>query len=183
MPQTFSKQSQSGEIGVAVVHELVSRLSHAWHPRGNLDFGIDGQIELCDPITGEALNRHLQVQVKSRKRLDGKTNEGFYFSCSSDHVEYWLKSTLPVLLIVVDPTQDLAWWKDVSAWFASPGHAATGRVEFDWEADLIGPQTRLAWLALGAPSHAPAIEVQRGTEMLDLSLLPRDGGERVKVAG
>jgi hypothetical protein len=48
--------SHIGDSGVALIHQTqtINRMGFVWHERsGTLDAGIDGEIELRDPSTGE----------------------------------------------------------------------------------------------------------------------------------
>lgn len=134
---------------------------------------MDGEIELVDPSTRQALNKLLLAQVKGRRDLRGETADSFYFVCERDHIDYWLNADVPVLLIVVKRATKEAWWKDVTSWFSDSAARETGRVEFDKVSDRLHPATTaMDWLALGAPSSAPAIATRTVPETLTTNLLP-----------
>jgi len=42
-------------------------MDYIWNPRGPIEAGIDGIIEVCDPNTGAALNSIIQVQSKATR--------------------------------------------------------------------------------------------------------------------
>ncbi|MBS3941354.1 MAG: DUF4365 domain-containing protein [Actinobacteria bacterium] len=173
MPKTYTHGAQTGETAIATIHGLVAELGHVWHPRGQQDFGVDGEIELVDPVTRRALNKLLLAQVKGRSDLRGETSESFYFVCEQDHIDYWLNADVPVLLLVVKRATKEAWWKDVTSWFRDPAVRETGRVEFHKVSDRLElATTGLDWLALGAPSAAPAITTRTVPETLSTNLLP-----------
>jgi hypothetical protein len=56
-----------GDSGIALIHQMVNKMGFAWHER-KLDAGIDGEIELRNPVTGEVANRLILVQSKARDR-------------------------------------------------------------------------------------------------------------------
>jgi hypothetical protein len=173
MPKTYTDAAQTGETAMATVHGLVAELGHVWHPRGQQDFGVDGEIELVDPVDRRALNKLLLAQVKGRSELRGETSESFYFVCEQGHIDYWLNADVPVLLLVVKRATKEAWWKDVTSWFSDPIARKTGRVEFDKVSDRLRPATTaMDWLALAAPSAAPAIGTRTIPETLTTNLLP-----------
>lgn len=172
MPKTYTQAAQTGETAVATVHGVVADLGHVWHARGAQDFGIDGAIELVDPSNRQALNKLLLVQVKGRSELQGETEDSFYFVCQQAHVDYWLNADNRVLLIVVKRQTKEAWWKDLTSWFENATARQTGRVEFDKAADRLDATTSRDWLALGAPSAAPALMTGTIPETLTTNLLP-----------
>jgi hypothetical protein len=63
--KTYTDATMTGDAGIALIHRRTSEMGFAWHPRGSLDAGIDGEIELRDPATDAALNKILFVQSKA----------------------------------------------------------------------------------------------------------------------
>lgn len=49
-----------GDSGIALIHQMINKVGLVWHER-KLDAGIDGQIELCNPATGEVANKLILV--------------------------------------------------------------------------------------------------------------------------
>ena len=58
--------AQIGDGGIALIHQLVNKMGFIWHER-KTDAGIDGEIELRNPVTGEVANRLILVQSKARR--------------------------------------------------------------------------------------------------------------------
>ena len=58
----LSSQSLIGQQGVNLVERIVLEMKYAWRPTPVFDVGIDGEIEVCDPVTGEATNSYIKVQ-------------------------------------------------------------------------------------------------------------------------
>lgn len=120
-----------GDSGIALIHMLVNKMGFAWHER-NLDAGIDGEIELRNPATGEVANRIILVQSKASERpFPGENERGFHYLCKDADVDYWMGAEVPVLLICSHPNTGEAWWMHVQSWFADPAHRASGRIDFD----------------------------------------------------
>jgi phosphatidylserine/phosphatidylglycerophosphate/cardiolipin synthase-like enzyme len=76
------------------------------------DFGIDAEIEICDDAV--PTGRLIKLQIKSglswfRERQD----QGVVFRGSSSHFKYWLGHSLPVVLVLYDPSSEQAWWVPV----------------------------------------------------------------------
>jgi Domain of unknown function (DUF4365) len=54
-----------GELGETAVKKLVLEMQFVYDPRGRLEAGTDGIIELRDPNSGAPLGKLLGVQVKA----------------------------------------------------------------------------------------------------------------------
>ena len=94
-----SRSAHIGDAGIALIHQRVSAMDHVWHER-TVDAGIDGTIELRDPATGEVSNCHLQVQSKAGDNdFPGETADRFHYDCDERDLDYWMKSSMPVLLV------------------------------------------------------------------------------------
>lgn len=126
----LSRSELIGDAGIALIHSKISAMGHAWRAQ-NLDAGIDGSIELRDPATGEMSNRHILVQSKASDNLfPGETAERFHFICDDRDLEYWMKSSQPVLLICSHPKAGEAWWVHIQSYFAEPARRADRRIDF-----------------------------------------------------
>ncbi len=64
----ITTQSIIGQSGVNLVERIVLQMKYAWRPTPIFDVGIDGEIEVCDPVTGEATNAIVKAQIKSTTR-------------------------------------------------------------------------------------------------------------------
>lgn len=60
-----TKPSAIGEKGIALISLRVSEMGHLWHPTSGVDSGIDGEIELRDPGSGEVRDFRIGVQSKA----------------------------------------------------------------------------------------------------------------------
>lgn len=77
------------------------------------DFGIDAQVELV--LDGCATGRLLGVQVKSGPSYFSDQRDGHIFHWTGKPtVKYWLDCTLPVILVLCDPSTARAYWVHVT---------------------------------------------------------------------
>src|SRR5262249_48755203 len=131
-PKTLSKQALSGQRGVNTLESLILSFGSIWNPTAALDVGIDGNVELCDPETGEALGLLIRVQ---RKSVPGpflaETVSSFEFVCDERDLDYWFKGNVPVILVVSRPASDEAYWISIRDYFADAAARSTRRVVFD----------------------------------------------------
>jgi hypothetical protein len=85
--------------------------------RSQHDYGIDLTIYTYD-ANGEVQNGQIVVQVKATERLrvlaDGQT---IAFAVARSDLEFWLHEPMPVILIVYDAREDVAYWLYLQAYF------------------------------------------------------------------
>lgn len=112
-------------------------MGHHWHPgSGDLDTGIDGEIELVDVSTDEVRNFRIGVQSKATEGIwRSETDEGFFYRAKPTDISYWLGGNQPVLLVCSRPKSDEAYFRDVHQWASDPKTRATGLVDFDKRRD------------------------------------------------
>jgi hypothetical protein len=81
------------------------------------DYGYDGMIETFYP-NGEAHNLSFMVQLKSTDVIQQSLqNEGFIVDLSRRDLELWLTSRLPVLLILYDAQEEVAYFTELQTYF------------------------------------------------------------------
>lgn len=91
------------------------QLGQVYHRRSGLDFGLDGVIELvAGEGAGEATGREIGVQVKRGLSVLTKTRYGWTLYCSSQHANYWLNHSLPIIVVHAEPGTDRLRWRHVS---------------------------------------------------------------------
>lgn len=158
--------AQIGDGGIALIHQLVNKMGFTWHER-KTDAGIDGEIELRNPVTGEVANRLILVQSKaSDGRFPGENDWSFHFLCRQADIGYWMSADVPVLLICSHPNTGEAWWMHVQGWFSDPAHRAAGRIDFDKRTQRFGTEAAHRLLNLADPhgrAHVAAAEHRKET--------------------
>jgi Domain of unknown function (DUF4365) len=81
------------------------------------DYGYDGMIDTFDE-QGQAHNLQLMIQLKSTDVIQqSPQNGGFNVDLSKRDLELWLKSVLPVLLILYDAQLEIAYFIDLQTYF------------------------------------------------------------------
>jgi hypothetical protein len=127
-------QAVTGESGVHLIARIVDEMGHIWHPAVGPDSGIDGQIELRDPATGELRNVRLGVQSKATTgKWDRETEHEFSYRPEPHDIAYWLSSNQPVLLICSRDGE--AYWRSVQEWARDPVARAKGYLRFNKQND------------------------------------------------
>ena len=111
----LSRSQQTGSAGVTIVQRLVeSKLK--WRFRRNHqedDFGIDGYIDVVSD-SGQVVGKMLAVQIKTGSTyLDTSHSKQLLFKGDLKHLNYFLNTPIPVLVVVVDEKRGSAYWAQV----------------------------------------------------------------------
>ncbi|RVP98282.1 DUF4365 domain-containing protein [Sinorhizobium meliloti] len=105
-----------GQLGEALVEATMLQLGQLYDRRAGLDFGVDGVIELTTGDTEKrATGRQVGVQVKRGLSNIVETRYGFTHYCTEAHANYWLRHSLPIIVVHSDPTTGRLRWRDVSS--------------------------------------------------------------------
>jgi hypothetical protein len=166
-----SKQSRIGRAGIDLIARRVGDMGHHWHPgSGDLDTGIDGEIELVDVSNDEVRNFRIGVQSKATEGIwRSETEKGFYYRAKPDDITYWLGGNQPVLLVCSRPKTNEAYFRDVHQWASDSKTRAKGLVDFDkardrFDADaadrLFAAEARVP-IVLEPPGPLPHPEVAK----------------------
>jgi hypothetical protein len=161
-----------GALGENFIKDVVLRMGHVFNCI-QIDSGLDGNIELRDPATGEMLNLLLRVQVKSTTRFQSDTADGFSFTCDARDIEYWLKGNTPNILVVCNPKERVAYWKSIRDYFATPERRKTRTVGFSKSEDTFNESASGRLFDLARPTDSGLyMEAPRQSELLTTNLLP-----------
>lgn len=121
-----------GQLGINLIEEIVLNMGLVWRPTSIHDTGIDGEIEVRVPETGEVTNHIVKVQSRATTgRFTGETDTHFEYVCKLKDVEYWISGNVPVVLIVSRPKNREAYWIHVNEYFKDPKRLKDCRVFFN----------------------------------------------------
>ena len=111
----LSSAQRKGAAGVTVVTGLVEN-ELKWRFRRNHqedDFGIDGYVDIVRK-DGAVLGKCFAVQIKTGPSHVAKTSEqGLLLYGELKHLNFFLNSPVPVVLVWVDDSVNRAWWVHV----------------------------------------------------------------------
>ena len=171
--KTYSESDQIGEEGQRLVALTVTRLGHIWHDR-RVDHGVDGEIELVDPVRRSVSNVHVLVQSKATAgRFPGETESSFHFRLGAADVAYWRGGSNRVIVVCSRPRTSEIWWAPVGRAESPPPGGKSWRLDFDKQRDRLDADSvgrLLSW----ATADLPGLEVsgrQRRAETLETNLL------------
>lgn len=101
--------------GISYVGLTASKMGFVWREVSNTDLGIDGYLEVV--VNGAPIGL-IAVQVKSGPSYITYPNESrFSFPAEGKHVRYWLSYRIPVIIIVYDPSAEIAYWLYIQDYF------------------------------------------------------------------
>ena len=108
----YTRSAKQGNAGVGIVSRIVED-EFGWLFRQNhqeRDFGIDGQIDVVTE-GGDVTGQLLGCQIKCGPSFLRETNRwGFVYRGETKHFNYLANYTVPVIIIVCDPTSGEAYW-------------------------------------------------------------------------
>jgi len=88
-------------------------IGFAFREQSESDFGIDAHAELVE--SEQPTGQLLGIQLKSGPSyLSEAEGDGYAFRTDREHVEYWLKHALPVLICLCDVDAHLIYWQVVN---------------------------------------------------------------------
>ena len=173
LQKTYSESDQIGEEGQRLVALTVTQLGHIWHDR-RIDHGVDGAIELVDPLRRSASNVHLMVQSKATaERFPAETTTSFHLLLGAIDVTYWRGGSNRVIVVCSKPRDGDIWWAPADRATPPPPGRKSWRLEFDKERDRLDAST-IDYLRTWATDDRPGQEVsgrQRRPEILETNLL------------
>lgn len=104
-----------GERGEALVKAAFLEIGFLYEPRGRLEAGVDGLVELRDPSTGQVRGLILAVQVKTmlEGRYSYETDDGFEYLLDANDLDYWRQSNIPVVIVLCRLSDKTLYWKPV----------------------------------------------------------------------
>ena len=181
-----TQQSIIGQQGANLIEQIVFRMGYVWRATSIFDVGIDGEIEIRDPVTGEMTNTIIKVQAKATtKSFQAETDNSFEYSCTQRDLDYWLRGNVPVVLIICRPDTNEAYWISIRDYFTDTAVQKTRKVRFDKQHNCFDAScdAALKKLALPKDSGIYFAPLQK-TETLYTNLLKVTSfGSKIYVAG
>lgn len=152
MAKKVTPQSIIGQMGANLIERVVLQMRYVWRPLLIFDVGIDGEIEICDPATGEATNTIIKVQAKATTRpFQAETPDSFEYLCEKRDLDYWLRGNAPVILVVCRPDTEEAYWVSIKDYFRDSSVQKARKVHFDKHRDRFDASCAPALKQLALP--------------------------------
>jgi hypothetical protein len=162
-PKKLTRERLIGQQGINLIERTVLEMGSRWSPE-ILDVGLDGIIELCDPITRSALGVVVQVQSKATaKRFERETATQLEYTCDQRDLDYWLQCNTPVILVISRPATSEAYWISIKDYFREPIRRQSGKVTFSKIVDRFDANSwhALRHMAVRRENVSPHRHVER----------------------
>lgn len=139
MSKTITDSQIIGQLGESIVRQRALKMGFVFQHHGPLEAGIDGILEIRDPVNGSMTGQLVAVQVKTTSQdFAGETRDGFDYTMRKEDVAYWRDTSIPVIIVLVHSEKETAYWKHVSDGHG-PGHR---RLRFDKARDVFDERAR-----------------------------------------
>lgn len=167
MAKRITDNQLLGELGETVIKKLVLEMHFIYDPRGRLEAGTDGIVELRDPKNGAPLGKLLGVQVKSTDsgQYIRETHQGFEYLLKPNDLNYWRSSNIPVIIVVWRQSDGSAYWKNVTDCVSGEER----RLKFDKTTDVFDARCADRIGALTIDRRTPGVylpPLNRGEEAI-----------------
>jgi Domain of unknown function (DUF4365) len=107
-------KSRTERIGIAGTQLIFNKLGWIFREQPIEDYGIDAHVEVVE--SNLATGKLIALQIKSGKSyFQEKTSDGFVFRGDLEHLEYWQKHSLPVLVVLYHADDEIAYWQVVNS--------------------------------------------------------------------
>jgi hypothetical protein len=122
-----------GQKGINLIEAAVMEMGYVWKPTtATTDAGIDGDIEIRDPQTGEATNFIIRVQSKATEgELEAETDNSFVYRVKENDLAYWLRGNAPVILVVAKLATKELFWSPIKEYFNTAEKQKQRKIVFD----------------------------------------------------
>ena len=130
----LSQQQLIGQRGELLVGERSLSLGFAFHSLNRLETGVDGLLELRDPVTQVMLAKWVGVQVKTteKARYTAENDARFEYLLNPADLAYWQGSNIPVIIVLLRLEGGEMFWKPVETGVDGESR----RLLFDKTADI-----------------------------------------------
>jgi Domain of unknown function (DUF4365) len=117
MKKQRTRQHIIEDLGLNHIEKQILLSGNVWSRYPTNDYSYDGMIETFNK-EGEAENQVFMVQLKSTDSIQlSPQKEGFIVDLSKKDLERWLTCAYPVLLILYDAQQEIAYFTDLQTYF------------------------------------------------------------------
>jgi hypothetical protein len=181
--KTISTQGLTGQRGINFIEKVVLDMHSRWTASGPNEVGIDGYIELFDPVSREPLGLTLAVQSKVVTSI-AESKPTFDYWCDASDLEYWLRGNTPVILIVSNPTSHEGYWIWVQDYFKDWSLAGSTHIAFIKSQHSFTKDSFRQLAEIASPRQGLYLAPSRRKEILHTNLLALDGfSPRIFVGG
>ena len=117
MKKIRTRQHIIEDLGLNHIEKQILLSGNVLRRKGDIEYDYNGAIVTFDE-EGKINNLSLMVQLKSTDQIQLLPKKaGFGVDLSKQDLERWLSTEMPVLLILYDAQQDIAYFTDLQTYF------------------------------------------------------------------
>jgi hypothetical protein len=100
--------------GILKVEQIFNEFGWITRKILEADFGVDMEVEICHH--GEPTGKLLGIQIKSGiSYFITDLNDDIIYRGSRTHLDYWLNHSLPIIIVLHNPENNLTVWQKITA--------------------------------------------------------------------
>jgi len=104
---------RTDRLGVLKLGDFFARVGWLFREQLFDDYGIDAQVEIADGHN--ALGSLIGIQIKSGSSyFSEQTESTIVFRSNHKHIKYWLRHSLPVIIVLYNDAADTLYWEIIS---------------------------------------------------------------------
>lgn len=180
--KTLSKSQLIGQRGELLVAERTLAMGLPFHALNRLETGIDGVLELRDPVTGHTLAKWIGAQIKTTEAeaYAYEDDRKFEFLLNQNDLDYWRGANIPLIIVLVRLNTADMYWKAIDTGSLSEPR----RLHFDKSIDRFDRDAadRVAALCVDRNQLGSYVPPMCTGEPVHLTMLRTDLPERIFVA-
>ena len=105
---------QTDRIGISYCENIITKMGLIFREQPIRDYGIDAHIETVNPKYASGKLVALQIKTGSSYFTETKNNS-IVFRGELKHYEYWLRHSLPVILVLYNPETNECIWEHINS--------------------------------------------------------------------
>lgn len=106
-----NRYSNTDDAGVAILNLCIAKdLGWICRNTNNTDVGIDATVEQV--VDGDPTAKYISVQLKTGMgNVHILKSSDFTYYIDNIHYEYWISSSIPVIIVLCDPETNILYWQ------------------------------------------------------------------------
>ena len=159
----------TAQSGVNAVEAIFLKMEWIFRRQLESDYGIDAQVEVvCEE--GNPTGKLIGLQIKSGQSFFRKQGEDYTFRGKKQHLDYWDKHCLPVILVLHNPVDGMTLWQRIERHLVNEAAKGTWSIRVPKEQRLVAGSA--VALLQSLPRSDPESD-RRNRMALDVDLIRR----------
>lgn len=182
--QEYQKRSKNGDAGEYFAAFKFTKIFGWPYRMLDVDLGVDAEVEILDN-NGLSTSDLVKLQIKTFDKITSEESKKIYVS--PEHIGYWKKFCLPIVVVCVDLQNERIYWKPVTATESYASGGLSNVISIDLSSDELNSSSKSKFLSLVTPEESKNIENllniarQQHTCLLNQSTYAVDGEQFDRV--